>query len=717
MGDPWKSVPDHLAQRPHPRALVAAACAFTAALMMPLAWHVLHSFHVSQTITESYMAGEELRDALYHANAELILDARSTVLGDAAADPARRAGARAQFRALLDQAEDTAPPEAGLDRADSLQRLMRDTEAAALALAQNGHGDEALALLTAPAYAADHGRFHDALDAYAAARKARVRAAVAAERREELNLVVVAGGILAVSVAVWVQLLRMLERWRRGLLREARERQAAEAELAAALRRLQRLFHHAHDAIYLVDEAHGRIVDANRAARRQTGYTRRQLRRMSLADLDAVPSSRAPWPPPRGSGGLSERQQRRRDGTVFPVEIGVQRIVEPHGALLIYAVRDVTARKALEAQLGKAQKMECVGRLAAGIAHDFGNLLLAISGFALVGRRRLPAGHAAAEALSQIETASAQATGVARSLLHFANRPAGRPRPVELRGVVRSTLELLDPSLPGAIDLDGAGVAGEPLWVEADPHRLQQALLNLCLNARDALVAGGRITVAVAAEGDGAARRARVAVNDNGPGIPEAVQRRLGEPFFTTRAQEGGCGLGLFSVRTVVNECGGRLEIDSRPGAGATFSLVLPLRAAPAEPAPVPAACVAAAERVLLVCRGDVVRGLVADALRSCGFSVSVADDAPGAAERLASQGGCEIAVVDGDLPAGAAGTCLSLVSRASPGAALVLMRGEAPPPPAPRAGTVVARPFTMPELCEAVAAAASARRAAEARA
>ncbi len=718
MGDSRKSLATIQGGGPRPGVLVAVGCALTLALFAPLTWHVLHSFHACQAITETWIAGEELRDAVCHTNAELVLDARRAALGDAASDASGRTRTTAELRRLLDRTWALQAANGGcrwVARADSLQQALRDAEAAAILLAGSDRRSEALDLLTSPGYASIHADFHAALDSCALRLKQRVRAAAAGERVEEMHFIGVAAAIMLVCAGVWAVLLRLVERWRRGLEREAEERREAQRRLAAALRQFRRLFHHAHDAIYLV-APDGRIIDANRAAGLQTGYSRRKLKTMRFADLDAEPRSGAAWPLPRG---LTERTQRRRDGTVLPVETAIQPVDEQAGAVTLCIVRDVGERKAMETELARAQKLECVGRLAAGIAHDFGNILLAISGFAVVGRRRLPTGHAADEALARIEEAVDQATGVARSLLHFANRPSAPVRPTELRGLVRGALDLLAPTLPRRIDLDDDGVTGPPLWAEVDPHRLQQAVLNLCLNARDAMATGGCLSVAIEARDTAAGPAVRIAVADTGPGIAPEVRRRLGEAFFTTRGDDGGCGLGLFNVRTIMAECGGRLEIDSLPGHGATFTLVLPRIEPVAAPPPTPAPPgVGTAPQVLLVLAGDLVRGLAGDALRAHGFSVTAAGDSAGLRAALDGARSWDAAVIDGDLPGPGAAACLDLLRRRAPDTAVVVIRGERPLPPAAAAAAgQLARPCTMPELCDAVGAAAAVRlRAAQGR-
>jgi len=256
---------------------------------------------------------------------------------------------------------------------------------------------------------------------------------------------------------------------------------------------------------------------------------------------------------------------------------------------------DITRERRLEQDLQRAQRLEMVGRLSSGIAHDFNNLLLVIMGLTDLARNNLPPDHVVQKDLKQINEASDQAAQLAGQLLAFSrNRRAGGalggtpPRHADVGTVARRTLEMLRPTLPSQIDLE-TQLSDAPLAVPADETQLQQILMNLCLNARDAIAtlpAGkardrGRILVQIEAichpgeNGTGNGRWARLVVEDNGPGMTEQVQARIFDPFFSTK--EHGTGLGLAVVQQIVEGCGGRVEVRSRPGAGARFEVWLPL--------------------------------------------------------------------------------------------------------------------------------------------
>jgi signal transduction histidine kinase len=220
--------------------------------------------------------------------------------------------------------------------------------------------------------------------------------------------------------------------------------------------------------------------------------------------------------------------------------------------------------------LRRAQRLELVGRLAGGIAHDFNNLLNVVLSLADVARGRLPADSPAQQDLGHITTAGEEAARLAAQLLAFSKQQRVVPRRVDVYRVARRTLDLLRSTLPPNVRLDAEVGDGE-LFVHADETQLQQVLMNLCLNARDAMPEGGALRVRVApAPPEGAC----LSVEDEGQGMTEQVQAQIFEPFFSTK--EHGTGLGLAVVRQIVESFGGRVEVRSEPGRGSRFSVWLP---------------------------------------------------------------------------------------------------------------------------------------------
>jgi PAS domain S-box-containing protein len=244
---------------------------------------------------------------------------------------------------------------------------------------------------------------------------------------------------------------------------------------------------------------------------------------------------------------------------------------EVHG--LTCLVLDVTRERQLEQTLHRSQRGELVARLAGGVLHDFNNLLTVMLSLTELARDRLPAGHAARPDLERVTEAGEQAAALARQLLSFGKQSDPGARAVDLNRLAGKTLGLLRRTLPENIEVRGE-LGDRALPVRGDETQLQQVLLNLCLNARDAMPAGGRLMVRAAADGEPG--WARLTVRDTGAGMDEAVRRRVFDPFFSTK--ERGSGLGLAVVQQIVTDHGGRIAVESTLGQGACFDVWLPLK-------------------------------------------------------------------------------------------------------------------------------------------
>ncbi len=348
------------------------------------------------------------------------------------------------------------------------------------------------------------------------------------------------------------------------------------------------------------------------------------------------------------------------------------------------AVQDMTEARqtqqhlrALERQLREAQKMESIGTLAGGIAHDFNNILAAILGNVALAQVDLPAQHSARVSLEQIQKSSLRARSLVQQILTFSRRQLNPLVVQRLRPVIDETRALLRATLPASAHLDTA-LADESLWVEADATQLQQVLMNLCTNAWHALPAGrGRIEVGCArlCEADPLRQRApelppgdciHLWVRDDGVGMSPVTLDRIFDPFFTTKPVGQGTGLGLSVVHGIVRGHQGAVLVDSTPGGGSTFHLLLPLAQAP-EPEPGPGRVaaaalgpgVAAAEnpppaglRVLYVDDDDVMLLMVQRLLEREGYAVAVSSDATQALADLRSGAlPCDLLVSDYNMP------------------------------------------------------------------
>jgi len=375
------------------------------------------------------------------------------------------------------------------------------------------------------------------------------------------------------------------------------ERYLAEQALKLSEERFRMLFEHAGDAMFITDLA-GRVLEVNQTACDRLGYSRDEFRSMpeALRDEPGYPApSTANTAAVVASGHLVfETTLKRRDGTEMPVDINAVGIKLGDTDAILTIARDITEhrraereRALLEEQLLQSQKMEGIGRLAGGIAHDFNNLLTAIRGNASLALVDLPPGSAAKDDLEQIVESSDRAAALTRQLLAFARRTVMQPVVVDLG----STMKRLEPMLKRLLGEDIAlvTVSSTGAFVLADPSQIEQVIVNLAVNAADAMPKGGTLAITVsthdvadingstAGEGLVAGRTARLTVRDTGSGMDEATLERIFEPFFTTKGPGKGTGLGLATVYGIVQQSGGTITARSEPGRGSTFTVRLPL--------------------------------------------------------------------------------------------------------------------------------------------
>ena len=424
----------------------------------------------------------------------------------------------------------------------------------------------------------------------------------------------------------------------------------SEAALISALRdseeRYRELFEATPDAVLVLDSETRDVVDANSAAERLYGRRRGELVGMRGAALTA----REPAPVVRD--GTVLRRELRADGTTVPVEVttGVAR----HGAraLAVEVVRDVSEREArdlLEKRLARSSRLEALGRLAAGVAHDFNNLLCVIMTSAEFAGDAMRDGGLPAGDLDQIHQAVTSAASLTRQLLAFSGRQFARPQVIDLNARVELVVRMLERTLGARVKV-ALDLAPEPILVNIDPGQLEQVLTNLAVNARDAMPGGGTLTIVTRAEGGGAQIRMR----DTGTGIAPHVLPEIFEPFFTTKGPEKGTGLGLATVREVVQRCGGRVGATSELGAGTTFELWLPKATgdSPQATAALPQTVVGGrGEDVLLIEDDPRVRDAARRVLAGAGYAVHEAASGEDALARVERGQHVDVVVADLELP------------------------------------------------------------------
>jgi PAS domain S-box-containing protein len=338
-------------------------------------------------------------------------------------------------------------------------------------------------------------------------------------------------------------------------------------------------------------------------------------------------------------GAANEYRIRHRDGTYRWVR-GEVRLVRDAAGAPVEAVgswSDVTARKQIEDQFRHAQKMEAVGRLAGGVAHDFNNLLTVINGYAALLLGEMPPTDPRFEPLREIREAGKLAAGLTAQLLAFSRKTIIEPKVLDLNDVVSQSAKLLRRLIGEDVTL--ATVLAPNLDpVKVDPNQIEQALMNLAVNARDAMPRGGRLTIEtrrrVVRAGDSGGphvapgRYVQLAVTDTGEGMTEEVRARIFEPFFSTKEVGKGTGLGLATVYGVVKTYGGHISVESELGRGTTFKLLFPAEAEPPRrPAPAePLAAPRGTETVLLVEDDPRVREVTRVALQRSGYVVLEAE-------------------------------------------------------------------------------------------
>ncbi|HXZ14117.1 MAG TPA: PAS domain S-box protein [Candidatus Sulfotelmatobacter sp.] len=416
--------------------------------------------------------------------------------------------------------------------------------------------------------------------------------------------------------------------------------QASEARLRVSEEKFSKAFRASPDAIVISSLADGRLLEVNDIFLQLSGFTREEAIGRTSLELGL-------WLNPK------EREQMvalvKRDGEVRDLEIRfimkssqVRTIltsahtIELNGTpCLIAIMRDITERKLLEGQLREAQKMEAVGRLAGGVAHDFNNLLVGMLGYSDLLLKKLPEGTASHRMASEINAAANRARDLTSRLLAMSRRQVLQPKVLDFNALVLQTERLLRPIISEDIHVH-LRLDPKTGFLKADPAQLEQVILNLALNGRDAMPTGGTLSIETCnIQVDAAYARqhagllpgsyVRLWVADTGHGMSPEVMARIFEPFFTTKDSGNGSGLGLSTVYGIVKQSGGCITVMSEPGRGAAFAVYLPrVNEAPEirPRVPLPSKPRAGTETVLLVEDERVVRTLVQEILEECGYRV-----------------------------------------------------------------------------------------------
>jgi PAS domain S-box-containing protein len=503
------------------------------------------------------------------------------------------------------------------------------------------------------------------------------------------------------------------------------EGKAAEAARQRREDEYRLLIEQAADGVVILGPD-GQLQDVNSSACEMLGRPRAELLAAEITSLLA-PACRAAAKQQivalrAGSAAMFEWQLAGPGGVPFPAEVSAKRF--PDHRIQAF-IRDITERKDLEEQLLRSKKMEAVGMLAGGLAHEFNNILTVILNHSWFAQESLPPKSRAAEDVEYVIRAAERATKLTRGILTFARRQPVDTQHVILRDLIAELETTIRRLLGPQIELV-LSASGDPWWIKADPAQIEQVVVNIVINACDAMPAGGRLFIDCANHlagpgGNGAAAELapgeyiRLRIRDTGAGMDEKTLSRIFEPFFTTKRGTDATGLGLAVSSGIIEQAGGRIAAQSRPGEGATFDIYLP-RAAKPETAPQPARKPGTDElppvtvkTVLLIEDEPAVRELVLEVLEGWGHTVLVAISGEQAIEIAGAQAGeIEIVISDIVLPGISGPAAVQQIRRIVPGVPVLYVSGyseeQISPAELRAAGTgFLAKPFKPSELASAV--------------
>jgi PAS domain S-box-containing protein len=515
---------------------------------------------------------------------------------------------------------------------------------------------------------------------------------------------------------------------------------AAEQEASSTADAYRHLFDNHPQPMWIYDEDTLEIFEVNQAAVEDYGYSRDQFLAMTIKELrppEEVPALLDSVAAARSRDDSGPWRHVRRNGTVIEVDI-VSHQVEFRGRRgRLIVVTDVTERQRLRRQLDQVQRLESLGQLAGGVAHDFNNLLGVILNYAAFVREELAGADPerwgpVREDVEQIEKAARRATDLTHQLLAFARREVIHPEVISLNHSVQDTHQLLRRTLGEHVELTCE--LEDDLWpVLVDPGQIEQILINLSVNARDAMPRGGRLLIetanvevddsyASARPGLEPGRYVRLRVSDTGVGMDPGTLEHAFEPFFTTKPKGEGTGLGLATIYGIVSQAGGHVRLYSEPGLGTTCTVMLPATAE-GDPVPAPAdqdESSGHGEMVLVVEDEDGIRQVARRLLERRGYSVLTASGGPEAIELVRRHDGpIDLLLTDVIMPRMMGTEVAAAIAALRPGIRIMFMSGYAHPLVGPSQGLpadtiLIEKPFTERTLLlkvrEALGTAAPAR-------
>lgn len=472
--------------------------------------------------------------------------------------------------------------------------------------------------------------------------------------------------------------------------RDLTDRRAAEEELRASEERFRMLVQSVTDyAIYMLDPE-GRVSSWNAGAERFKGYSADEIMGQHFSrfytdeDLKAGIPQIALETASRDGRFEAEGWRVKKDGSKFWASVIIDPIRNDDGELIGFAkvTRDLSEKRAIEEQLRQSQKMEAVGQLTGGLAHDFNNLLTGIGGSLEMMKMRMAQGRTAEfdRYLIAAQGAVRRAASLTHRLLAFSRRQTLDPKPTDANRLMRGIEELVRRTVGPGVRVEVVETSG--LWPTlVDPNQLENAVLNLCINARDAMPNGGALTIETANKwlDERAARKhdlpvgeyVSVCVTDTGTGMPPEVIAKAFDPFFTTKPMGEGTGLGLSMIYGFARQSGGQVRMYSEIGQGTTICLYLPRHGEDAEVEERPtdsgnADATATGEVVLVIDDDPTIRMLIAEVLAEAGYAVVEAPDGPAGLEILKSNARIDLLITDVGLPGGLNGRQVADAARVS---------------------------------------------------
>lgn len=522
------------------------------------------------------------------------------------------------------------------------------------------------------------------------------------------------------------------------LIAFAVERWRAAEELSRSAQRFRAIFDQAAVGIAEVSRD-GDFLAVNRRLCEILGYTPDELANMRFHDITYEPDLgvnlihfQRMMAAEIDTYTIGKRY-RRKDGEVVWANLSVGAVRDPEGKIerLVSVVEDITERKRLEERLNQAQRMESIGRLAGGVAHDLNNLLTVMTGYASLAEQGMTPADPRRTHIQQVLAAASSASGLTRQLLAFARKQVVTPVSVPINDVLRRYEPLVRRLLRDDIDIR---MKFDPeAWdIRADPGQVEQVVMNLAANAQDAMPEGGLLTVQTLNVRVGgpttawpadlpAGEYVMLRVRDTGVGMDEPTMRHIFEPFFTTKPMGAGTGLGLATVYAIVHQSGGTIHVRSEPGKGATFDLYWPRSLTPSvtadDPRHAPGSTPSGQETVLVVEDQPAVRGLVSDVLRGMGYSVLEAQNGEDAT-KVASDwtSSIQLLITDAVMPRMGGPELAKKLSATRPDMRVLMMSGYTGDSTVRRGverGSIpfLAKPFSPDELARAVRAVLEARK------